>query len=141
MREATRAAIATAVASAWAGNTLPIVWENQPDPKQATSSWARVGITFGKGIPAAVGGDYDRLPGILWMQLFIPDKKGTKPALQAADALEAAVCKTRLTITGTGWAGAVQFDQAASGPEEAGTKDGYTQRNCRVGFLVHRFTI
>lgn len=141
MREATRAAIATAVATAWTGNTLPIVWENQPDPKAATTAWARVGLTFGKGIAAAVGGDYDRLPGILWMQLFLPDKKGTKQATQTADALEAAVCKTRLTITGTGWTGAVQFDQAASGPEAGATKDGYTQHNVRVGFLVHRFTI
>lgn len=142
MREATRAAIATAITEAWEGNSMPLIWENQPDPKPSTEAWARIGVAFGKGFPAAVGGTYDRLPGILWMQIFMPDKKGTKKANVAADAFEAATAKTRLAVTGTGWTGEIQFDQVAEGPSSsAGMKAEVPQSMCRIGFLVHRFTV
>jgi len=142
MREATRAAIATAITTAWVGNPMPLIWENQPDPKPSTEAWARVGVSFGKGFAAAVGGTYDRLPGIVWMQIFLPDKNGTKKANQAADAFEAAVAKTRLSVSGTGWTGEIQFDQVAEGPSNSQDKaDEVAQSMCRIGFLVHRFTV
>lgn len=82
-----RQAIEGRLATGW--NATPIRWENVPFPEQA-APYVALFILDGDGLQISCGDiALRRWPGIIVMQVFVPEDKGTQLAKSYADQLGA----------------------------------------------------
>jgi hypothetical protein len=68
----------------WDVSVAPVAYENV-DFVEPAGIWCRFTILRGTTIPAALGGMKKRTPGVLTLQIFSPQKSGTKAATDIAD--------------------------------------------------------
>lgn len=66
---------------------LPCAYDNQPFSNPKESAWARFHIVEGDRTNAAVGVDFQRSVGVIYLQIFVPENGGTKPATDCGDKL------------------------------------------------------
>lgn len=96
--EPARQAITRMFQDGWDGEgALPVAFDNRPFRQPATP-WARFAIRFGKRVAAAIGPNFARTPGFLALQIFVPEEKGTQPAVEAADKLSGIFDHQRLGV-------------------------------------------
>ena len=74
--------------------SLTTHWENAPVSEPDAARWCRVSVQEGE--PQRLGGGIQRVPGILFVQVFTPIGKGTKDGLEAADWAADAFRNTRI---------------------------------------------
>jgi hypothetical protein len=125
--EATRVAIESRVQTNW--TTTPIKFENVPF-KETKDAYVALFILEGEGQQVSLGTPATRRwPGVIIIQVFVPEDSGTKLAKTYADALAAIFDR-------------VQFSSGNSGTiscripsvETVGAKDGWHQTNVTVPF-------
>ncbi len=78
---------------------FPVAFENVKFSQPANEPWGRFSIRFGKRENASVGTDHKRTLGLVFLQVFIPESKGTKPANDAADRMATAFDDKELETT------------------------------------------
>lgn len=135
MTNALRELLTATINAAWASSPpLPLIYDNQKGAPER-EPWARVSYQFGENLPAQIGLKMERLPGIVWVQVFIPPEKGTKVANLTKDKL-AAVLVGNLNFTDRGDAGNLAFTNFGTGPDPAGSSGGFNQYNCQFTFTA-----
>lgn len=126
--ETTRAAITDRFKTAWNNATLPVVYENQPQPSQA-AAWGRFSVMQGGSDPVAIGAPASkRVTGAVFLQIFLPLNSGTKKAHDCADAFVAIFDQARFR------SGSHYFVFDNAGMVDAGERGGWLQKNVRVQF-------
>ena len=126
--ETTRVAITDRFKTAWNVATLPVVYENQPQPSQA-GAWGRFSVMQGQSDPVAIGAATSkRVTGAIFLQIFLPLNTGTKKAHDCADAFVAIFDQARFK-SGVHY---IVCDNA--GMVDAGERAGWLQKNLRVQF-------
>jgi hypothetical protein len=120
--EAEQVAIESRFESQWAGRT-PVAYPNVPFSKPNASPWVRLTVMSGSAFLAGIP-RYFRHPGVIDIQVFVPEGVGSKDALLLADQAAAVfrvasfngvVCRTPYVVP-------------------AGTNDGWYQVNVSVPF-------
>lgn len=126
-----RTLLTTAFQAAWVGGgeLFPVQVDNVKFDKPQTN-WGRWSIQFGDSNQQALGSDYTRAQGILWLQVFIPTGGGTRPALQALDKLAAALNRFKGS-SGTTHVQVQTWSVRPSGPSE-----GMQQQTCWAPFYA-----
>lgn len=73
-------------------STVEAIWPNHARKKNDATAWGRFSIQFGSTAAGSVGRNkFDRTPGLLYLQVFLPENTGTKTILQCESALAALV--------------------------------------------------
>lgn len=115
---------------------LPTQYDNMPFTTPQAAPWARFHTVEGERQNAAVGVEFQRSVGVIYLQVFLPEGSGTKTAYDAGDVFAAVfdnadfgavglqiICRTvsvqRIGKNGEGW---MQFNawvtyQADATPE------------------------
>lgn len=135
MRDAVRQTLQTALLAAWATSPpCELVLSDAP-MNQAKQPWARATIAFPDARAAAIGDTQRRGIAVITLQIFCPDKAGSKAATSAADRLDA-LAHQRIPVSGApaGWTIHLESDGLTSGPTPAGPREGYTQHLARLSF-------
>lgn len=138
MKDEARKAIIDAFIAGWTPVPFKVTPDNQPvNMDGATVAQGRLSVQIGELAPAAIGTVFRRTPGMLFLQVFMPPKKGTVLSYKAADLLDSIFCFKRITFTpGGGGSGYVEFDGGSNGPVQAGERDGYVQHNISLNFRI-----
>lgn len=131
MKDAARTAIQNALNAAWASGTppCPLTWDNQPKNHEPKAAWVRASLQFGGTIPAAVGKVFRRTTAMVFLQVFIPEGKGTAIATKAADRSDAAFMFNNLPFVADDGNATISGDTGCQGPTPAGLDGGMQQYN------------
>lgn len=137
MREETRKALATHFAAGWAagGELFPVYFQNQKG-LESSAAWGRFSLVYGQNQPSAIGPDFRRCLGMIFLQVFLPTNDGTANATKAADKLEAMFEDQRFEITAAGQTLEIQIETGCDGPREVGLSEGWMQYNVSLDFRV-----
>lgn len=113
---------------------FPVQFENVTFRQPTGEPWGRFSIRLGDRSNASVGTTHKRTVGLVYLQVFVPENRGTKPATELADRFAAAFDDRELTTDGGTM---VQFRSASS--ETIGlTGEGWHQTNLSVPFWADR---
>lgn len=131
MKDAARTAIQNALNAAWAVSPppCPLTWDNQPKNHEPKAAWVRASLQFGGTQPAAVGKVFRRTTAMIFLQVFIPEGKGTSIATKAADRSDRAFLFENLPFDADGNQGTISGDAGCLGPTPAGLDGGMQQYN------------
>lgn len=115
--------------ASWAD--APYAWDGQPssravlDAQAAKQPWVRLSINHGTSTTAALGTNPEvRRTGLIFVQVFIAENSGTRPANQIADSLAA-----HLQYYRDG-----HFETLAASLTRVGPQDGWYQCNVSLPF-------
>lgn len=110
------AAILEEFATAWV-NTTPVAWPNIPFDPPENASWVRVTVLHAEARQVSLGSaKVYRRPGVVIVQVFVPEATAGQPALALADQVVTALQGKQLT-------GGVQLQTASIrevGPDQRG---------------------
>ena len=129
--ESTRVAVAQKFADEWPADTFLIVAENQPFPggAQPDGPWGRYSIRPIDNLTQDVSATSRQITGMVWLQIFIPETKGTKAAMDMADLMESIFAEKRISTAD----GLIRFERAKLQP--AGDPiDGFSRWQCLVKY-------
>lgn len=128
-----RTEIESAFETAWAGRT-PIAWEGHDDPAippEPPAPWIRLTIRWGEAAIDTIRGPVgvqNRIPGVLFVNVFGPPGRGMKEVEDLADDVRDVV--NLVVVQG------VRFG-ASSGPQAPTTdREGWFQTVVKTGFEV-----
>lgn len=133
MRALAIKALSDLMISQWGNTPFPIYFDNAPTVEDG-SAWGRVSLWMGERLPAAVGQKFTRIPGVFWLQCFIPEGEGAVIAQKAADKLDSIFQFKRLHVTEPGLDIDIQIESGAKGPELIRTLNKQTQYNLSFRF-------
>ena len=131
--ESTRAAIASRIEAQWPSSVAaayPIVSENQPfkGGVQPSGPWARYSIRPAANITQDISNHSRQIIGLVWLQIFVPENDGVRPAMLMADAMETIFAEQRIIDAN----GLIRFERAELQP--AGVDSGLAQWSCLVRY-------
>jgi hypothetical protein len=106
--------------------------ENQPENPPNDKTWMRWSLRPASTFPSEVTAQFDRTVGILYVQIFTPETKGTRAAHDLADKLKPILNEARV-VTEDGALIRFDFVQIQYAGRDA---SGWTQHNCLVPYLV-----
>lgn len=131
MKDDARKAIQDALNAAWAltPSPCPLTWDNQPKNHEPKEAWVRASLQFGGTQAVAVGKVFRRTTAMLFLQVFIPEGKGTAIACKAADRADAAFMFQNVTFTTGGNNATISGDSGCQGPTPARLDGGMQQYN------------
>lgn len=139
--ETIQAAIATRFFAAhptgWNQTAWPVVAENQPwgASKQPTDkAWARLSVRMSDNFNTTVDGKARRVPGMVWVQVFVPENKGSLEAKKMGDELERIFANKTITSG----AEVIRFERAST--SYVGNENGWEQHRCIVDFIADAVT-
>lgn len=132
--EMLRKLLFTAFQEMWtdAGDLFPVEYENQPFVEPATGPYGRLTLIPGENVPASVGPNHTRQPGLLILQIFVRVGDGMAQATAAADAMTAGLEYITLSDDSSGVRTFVECETVTFRPV-AGTT-GYKQFNAALKF-------
>lgn len=107
----------------------PVQYDNRPFTAPATGIWSRFTIVEGQRDNAAVGTDFQRSMGLVYLQIFCREGEGTAAAYQAGDKFADIFDNADL---GQLW-GQILF-RTASTQRVGKTQEGWMQFNAVVAF-------
>lgn len=109
---------------------LPVQYANKPRPDtDHTTAWCRLTIRNAQTMDKTIGGDETRKPGTVFLEIFVRENNGTKPARAAADKFKEIFEHKRVTIAG---GGDILFREVSMIP--VGSADGFDKHNATVDF-------
>lgn len=132
-----------ATPTGWNRATWPVVPENQkwslaehgaakqPEDK----AWGRLNVRMAGSNDTSVDATARRVTGLLWLQIFVPEEKGSLVAQQMGDEMERVF--GRKTITGGGET--IRFERAVTNFVASGG-DGWQQHRCIISFISDAVT-
>ena len=135
MRDAVRQTLQTALLAAWATSPPCALVLSDATMDQAKQPGARATNAFPDARAAAIGDNHRRGLAVITLQIFCPDKGGSKAATTAADRLDTlAHRRIEVTTPPSGWIIHLESEGLTTGPSPAGPRDGYTQHQARLTF-------
>lgn len=111
------------------GSFIPIQFDGHPFTAPKESPWGRFHIVEGERNNAAVGKKFQRAPGLVYLQIFLPENAGVKQARITADKF--AEIFDNYELGGDGWS--VLF-RTVSLNRVGKTKEGPIQFNAVVQY-------
>lgn len=135
----------------WDKTTWPVVAENQPWSLAANGSakeptdkaWGRLNVRFADNRDSSVDAKARRASGYVWLQIFVPEEKGSIVAQQMGDEMERIfgrqTVKTAAAAPAFPNGETIRFERAVTG--YVGKSDnGWDQHRCVVGFISDAVT-
>jgi Bacteriophage related domain of unknown function len=132
----------------WNLTLYPVVAENQPwagtAAKQPTDkAWGRLSVRFADSRDTTVDAKARRVAGIVWLQIFVPEEKGSIVAQQMSDEMERIFGRKTVTTAAappTYPSGeTIRFERAVPG-YVGKESDGWQQFRCTISFISDAVT-
>jgi len=138
MRDQARAAILSAIQTGWASAPpIEMVYSTDERTSEEKTPWGRASIQIGDTNAAAVGDRHVRAVAVLFVQVFLPEKTGTKAAFQTADKLDDLLRFQRIPVADVaGWDIHLESEGGCKGPLPAGKREGYDQMQIQMTFRL-----
>lgn len=134
--ETTRVAVMAAFKAGWVGATaakFPVEYPNTKFSQPKNSGWARLTLQLGSKNSVAIGRARTRQIGLVILQIFTPEEKGTSDATKAADLFDT-IFSAKQIVPEAGLV--LEFEEVgANGPF---TNGGFSQLNADVVFRVDK---
>lgn len=109
---------------------LPVQYENKPRPDtDHTITWCRFTIRNAPTLDKTIGGDETRKSGVVYLEIFVRENNGVRPARAAADKFKEIFEHKRVTIAG---GGDILFREVSLIP--VGSDGGFSKHNAMVSF-------
>lgn len=124
----------------WDHNAWPVVAENQAwqgaGKKQPTDKpWGRVSVRLADSRDTTVDAKARRVSGLVWLQIFIPESKGSIAAQKMGDEMERVFGRKTIASAGE----TIRFERAVTSYVGPGG-DGWDQHRCTVAFISDAVT-
>jgi hypothetical protein len=123
----------------WDQTTFPVVAQNQPWPgnakKQPDKPWGRVSVRLASSRDTSVDAKARRVAGLIWLQIFVPEDKGSIVAQKMGDELERLFGRKTIAESGE----TIRFERAVTDYVGKGG-DGWDQHRSTVGFISDAVT-
>lgn len=127
----------------WNIATWPVIAENQkwsaaqngaakqPEDK----AWGRLSVRVADNRDTSVDAKARRVTGLVWLQIFIPEEKGSIVAQQMGDEMERIFGRQTVAAGGE----TIRFERAVTGYVGPGA-DGWQQHRCIISFMSDAVT-
>jgi hypothetical protein len=118
---------------------VPVQYDNKPRPDVDKSgapitTWARFTVKNGQSVPKTIGGREKRNHGIVYLEIFIRENAGIRPARACADKLMEIFENKRFLIDD----GDITFRQVQL--NKVGDENGWSKHNALIEFQRDQFT-
>jgi hypothetical protein len=127
----------------WNLATWPVVAENQPWSLAANGAakqpedkaWGRISVRFADSRDTTVDATARRVEGLVWLQIFVPEDKGSLIAQQMSDEMERVFGRKTIASAGE----TIRFERAVPG-YVGKSEAGWEQHRCTVAFISDAVT-
>lgn len=147
--EAVQSAIYKRFGDNWNFTAYPVVPENQKwstvfgSAKQPTEgAWGRISVRFVGNQDSSVDATARRASGMVWLQIFVPEEKGSLAAASMSDEMEKIFGRKTVSTAAAPPsfpAGEkIRFERAV--PGYVGSDAGVEQHRCTVAFIADAVT-
>ena len=129
------AAVGAAYPTGWNLSAYPITLQNQPFTPPTDKAWCRFCIRFASSRNTSIDAKARRVSGIAWLQIFIPEAKGSIDAQKIGDELDRILGNKTIVASGE----TIRFQRAVT--EYVGqTPEGWEQHRCTIDFIADALT-
>jgi hypothetical protein len=110
----------------------PLAVENYPYKPESRQPWVRFGVHPNIEQVEEIGGKWERMEGLVWFQIFVPENSGTTEANKIGDALKLLFFQKYIISAGKPTVMCRDAPLRYIGPDEGG----WEQWNVSVSYIV-----